>query len=197
MIRWVALLLVGVVCAAAADEAVRFCYNWSCAAETTVVFPESMLLDLAELIQDADSPAHERELLATAIGRMYGWAAERSPIGADRAGNQADAELDGRMDCIDHSTNTQALLDLIARRGWLRFHRVAEPQFRRRLGLIPVHRSAVVEELPPGLGIGDGETNEQVVGALFVVDSWLVDPGQDAVVLPLEEWLDWGGPDVQ
>jgi hypothetical protein len=48
----------------------------------------------------------------------------------------------------------------------------------------PVHYSAVIEEL------ADGEA------ARFVVDSWFVDNGQPAVILPLDEWKKGAGPDV-
>ena len=33
-------------------------------------------------------------------------------------------------------------------------------------------------------------------GARFAVDSWFVEQGEPAVVLPLAEWLDGGGPNV-
>ena len=34
-------------------------------------------------------------------------------------------------------------------------------------------------------------------GERYVVDSWFVDNGEPAVVLPLAEWLKGGGPNVQ
>jgi len=30
----------------------------------------------------------------------------------------------------------------------------------------------------------------------FAVDSWYVDNGQPAVILPLAEWFNYGGPDA-
>lgn len=197
MRSWLAIGLFCLALTAAADESVTLCYNWSCASEVTAEFAEALLDEIGALMLDADSPAHERELLAVAIGRLYGWAGERLPIGADRAGNRADAEVDGRMDCIDHSTNTTNFLNLFERRGWLHFHRPAAAQFRKRFLVLPVHRTAVIEEMPPGLGVVGGETSAQFAGRYFAVDSWLVDSGQSVVILPLAEWMKGGGPDVE
>ena len=119
------------------------------------------------------------------------------------------------MDCIDHSTSTTRLLELVEARGGLRFHRVVEPA--RRTRLILQHFSAVIEvltaeeriaRLPPGEALAgcncteDGQVIEAADGAdrpgeRYVVDSWFVDNGEPAVVLPLAEWLKGGGPNVQ
>jgi len=122
------------------------------------------------------------------------------------------------MDCIDHSTSTTRLLELVEARGWLRFHRVVEPA--RRTRFILQHFSAVVEvlsaeeriaRLPPGQALAgcncteDGQVIEEAAegdggdrpGERYVVDSWFVDNGEPAVVLPLAEWLKGGGPNVQ
>jgi hypothetical protein len=48
------------------------------------------------------------------------------------------------------------------------------------------HYSAVIEEV----GEGEDETGR------FAVDSWFVDNGQAAVILPLTEWKKGAGPDV-
>ena len=142
-------------------------------------------------------------------------AGTQTPVGADRAGNFLDAEAHGRMDCIDHSTSTTRLLELVEARGGLRFHRVVEPA--RRTRLILQHFSAVIEVLtveeriarmPPGEALAgcncteDGQVIEAADGAdrpgeRYVVDSWFVDNGEPAVVLPLAEWLKGGGPNVQ
>jgi hypothetical protein len=88
------------------------------------------------------------------------------------------------MDCIDHSQSTTRLLKLLEARGSLRWHRVLPPEVRSRM-FLTVHWSAVIEEKNK-----DGEA------ARFVVDSWFVDNGQPAVILPLAEWKEGAGPDV-
>jgi hypothetical protein len=110
-----------------------------------------------------DAPS-ERERLAETLGSLYAWGGEQSDIHNDRGGNYADDQVSGKMDCIDHSTSTTRLLHLLVRRGYLRWHRVLEPQSRNFAGLVPVHWSAVIEET-------GGEPRR------FVVDSWFVDNG--------------------
>ena len=194
---------------------ISICYNYGCLREDVVRFQAGTLARLGERLAAARTAAEERELLAEAVGRLYRVAGTQTPVGADRAGNFLDAEVHGRMDCIDHSTSTTRLLELVEARGWLRFHRVLEPA--RRTRFILQHFSAVVEvlsaeeriaRLPPGQALAgcncteDGQTigdaDEQGrPGERYVVDSWFVDNGEPAVVLPLAEWLKGGGPNVQ
>ena len=200
---------------ARAGAEVSICYNYGCVREDTVQFHDAMLVRLGERLASARTAAEERERLAEAIGRLYRVAGTQTPVGADRAGNFLDAEAHGRMDCIDHSTSTTRLLELVEGRGGLRFHRVVEPA--RRTRLILQHFSAVIEVLtveeriarmPPGEALAGCNCTEggQVIeaadgadrpGERYVVDSWFVDNGEPAVVLPLAEWLKGGGPNVQ
>jgi len=61
---------------------------------------------------------------------------------------------------------------------------VLEPEVRNWALVFPAHWSAVIEEKT------GGEAQR------FVVDSWFVDNGQPAVILPLAEWKQGAGPDV-
>lgn len=180
---WAALLL-ALAGFALADESVRVCHGYGCLVQTRIRYTEGQLGQIRRMLFSADDAASERNILAGAIGRLYGWAGEQSDIHNDRGGNYADENVSGKMDCIDHSTSTTRLLRLLTARGYLRWHRVQEPAARNFAGLIPVHWSAVIEEK------SDGEP------ALFVVDSWFVDNGQPAVILPLAEWKKGAGPDV-
>ncbi|HJV28515.1 MAG TPA: hypothetical protein VJ673_22745 [Aromatoleum sp.] len=180
-------------------------------------------------IEQANDAASERVAIAGAIGKLYGLAGEQTPIAADRRGNFLDDGVEGRMDCIDHSTNTTRFLEMMSARGWLHFHRVLEPE--RRHFAIFQHFSAVIEELEPPAPerlpdapalvpdyvapmlamcdctevLADIVVPAPVVevrptghpGARFAVDSWFVDHGDPAVVLPLDQWLSGEGPNVQ
>ncbi|HWS12263.1 MAG TPA: hypothetical protein VN279_05670, partial [Rhodocyclaceae bacterium] len=135
-----------------------------------------------------------------AVGRLYAWAGERSPVGADKGGNLPDGDTFGRMDCIDHSTSTTRLLKMVEARGWLRFHRVLDPVRRSRF-LLDQHFSAAVEETGPAAAVtpAAGEmlkVSEGRPAARFAVDSWFFDNGTPAVVMPLEDWLSGDSPDV-
>jgi hypothetical protein len=123
-------------------------------------------------------------MISGVIGRLYAWAGEQSDIHNDRAGNFDDGHVPGKMDCIDHSTSTTRLLKLLEARGYLRWHRVLAPVERGVGKLFFVHGSAVIEEKT------DGDAPR------FVVDSWFVDNGQPAVILPLGDWKKGAGPDV-
>lgn len=185
MKRWFVALLLGCGLTAGADEKVGICYNYSCVAQAEIVYDERQLAEVGRLLALATSTAGERALLGQAVGRLYAWAGEQSPVKNDRGGNFPDDGVDGRMDCIDHSTSTTRLLRMIERRGWLRWHRVLEPQ-RRMRALLFQHFAAVIEEL-----------DAADEGARFVVDSWFVDNGRPAVVMPLASWLQGEGPDVE
>ena len=185
--KWVAGILLFCTLTAVADEKVSICYNYGCYAQAEIVYSDKQMNEIGLLLAGANDAVQERAVLGVAIGRLLGWAGEQSPIKADRGGNYADDGVDGRMDCIDHSTSTTRLLRLIDRRGWLRHHRVLESVLRRRF-LIFQHYTAQIEELAPAEA-GDGP-------ARYAVDSWFFDNGRPAAVMPLVRWLNGDGPDV-
>lgn len=218
-----------------AGGAFDICFNYGCLAERTVDVTGTTLDDIRRQLAAAPDAPAEREVLARAVGTLLAVAGQQTPVSADRAGNYLDQEVEGRMDCIDHSTSTTRVLRMLEARGWLRFHRVLEPE--RRTRFILQHFGAVVEErtagdeggrreaarrvsaspavpdyVPTMLALCDcaevlddlartedrqGPTAASSAGERFVIDSWFVDNGEPAVVLPLAEWLDGGGPNVQ
>jgi len=180
---------------AAAQETVSVCFNYGCAEVASVRFGERRLREVRDLLDDALDAAHERALLAVAIGWLLGWAGEQSPIAADRGGNLADDGVNGRMDCIDHATTTTRLLRMLERRGWLRWHRVLDPAMRTRM-LIFDHWSAVIEAAPraPYRGAPGLRDEHAQMQTRYVVDSWFFDNGKPAVVMPLDDWMDGQGP---
>ena len=185
---------------AVADERIAVCYNYGCVAETTVRYTESQLAWVRKAMLLAKTPEQERTALGPVIGRLYYWAGRQSPIYADKGGNTADDAAPGSMDCIDHSTTTTRFLKMLERRGWLRFHDVEEVERRTRLFIFD-HYSAVIEESPPRWLPREKirymkEAPEDTRPDRFAIDSWFVDNGKPAVVLPLEDWKDGAGPGV-
>ena len=208
-----------------AASSVSICFNYGCVREEEVRFRAATLTRLVARFADAQTAEEERAVLGEALGRLYRVAAIQTPIAADRGGNLLDDGANGRMDCIDHSTSSTRLLRLLEARGALRFHRVLEPV--RRTRFIFQHFSAAIEELScaersvrvapepapgevstealahgpcaeAGLIIEDaGGADAALPSARYVVDSWFVDNGEPAVVLPLAEWLNGEGPNVQ
>lgn len=176
----------------AAQASLEICFNYGCQSTARISYSRKQLAQVRDLLDDAVDAAHERELVAVVVGRMLGWAGLQSPIHADRGGNLADDGVDGRMDCIDHSTTTTRLLKLIERRGWLRWHRVRDPEMRNRL-LIFDHWTAVIEESPRA----PYRDVYPLSHARYAVDSWFFDNGEPAVIMPLDAWMDWEGPRVE
>ena len=174
-------LLAGVT---SANETVRICHGYGCLVQVEIAYSEARLQEVRNLLNVAVDAADERKKLAEVIGKLYGWAGTQSDIANDRGGNYADAGIPGKMDCIDHSTSTQRLLSLLEKRGLLRWHRAVEIDVRHWALIFAAHYSAVIEEKT------DGEAER------FVVDSWFVDNGEPAVILPLAEWKKGAGPDV-
>lgn len=185
--KWLGGVFLFCALTAAADERVSICYNYGCYAQAEIVYSDRQLTEIAFLLDSAKDAARERAALGAAIGRLLGWAGEQSPIKADRGGNYADEGVNGKMDCIDHSTTTTRLLQLIERRGGLHYHRVLDRVLRRRF-VIFEHYSAQIEEVAPA--------KAGVAAARYAVDSWFFDNGQPAVVMPLSRWLDGESPNV-
>jgi hypothetical protein len=157
-----------------AEREAEVCFNYGCASRAPVRFStDELKLIQGEFANVADA-ADERRAIAAAVAKLYAVAAAQSPIGADRGGNIEDDGVEGRMDCIDHSTNTTAWLNLIAERGWLRHHEVGD-RVRRSRWVIFEHWSARIVE---------SETRAE-----FAVDSWFHDPGNPAEIFPLRQWL--------
>jgi hypothetical protein len=166
---------------ARADE-ITICYNYGCYARAPVSYGEKDLDRLRQPLAAAGDAKAERAAIAQVIGRMYAIAGEQTPVWRDKGGNYADGGENGKMDCIDHSTNTSAFLRLLQARGWLRFHEVLEPLLRRRF-FFADHWAARMRER---------ETRE-----VYAVDSWFFDNGRPATVMPVEDWLGGATPNVQ
>jgi len=157
---------------ARADE-ITICYNYGCHARAQVNYSEAQLATLQQLLAAAGDAAAERKAISVVIGRMYAIAGEQTPVWRDKGGNFADSGEDGQMDCVDHSANTYAFLSLLELRGWLRFHEVLEP-IRRVRFLVAVHWAARIRD--------------KDAHWVYAVDSWYVDNGRPAVVIPVEDW---------
>lgn len=164
--------------ASARAEEVPVCFNYGCSSVATVRFGSPELGEVKRLFAEVASPESERAAIARAMGTLYFHAALQTPTWRDRGGNLDDDEVDGKMDCIDHSTNTTSYLALLERNGLLRFHAVTDRVQRGRF--LAIHW---------GAGIAEKSTQ-----ARWIVDTWFLDPGNPATIYPLDEWLDGARP---
>lgn len=205
--------------AAPAGQSVQFCYDYGCRVEDWVHYDDAQLDAVRDRLREATDAAGERERLALALGSLYRWAGEQLPIHADKGGDRADDDVEGRMDCIDHATSTTRLLQMIEAQGWLRHHRVVDPA--RRSMLIVQHFSAVIEQrdAPPAPRLPVAQADpcalcydeagwtragapapvtplpDPLIEARWAVDTWFRDNGAPAVVMPLAAWLAGAYPD--
>jgi len=165
--------------ATAAD--ISICYNYGCAVKAEITISNKQQVQIGQLFANVPDAQSERTAIALAIGLFETFAGEQTPTFRDKGGNENDDGVDGRMDCIDHSTNTTAYLHFLADRGLLRFHRVRNPVKRAPM-LVNVHWAALIEEID---NMHD-----------FVVDSWFFDNGHPAAIFDLNDWLRGDSPNV-
>jgi hypothetical protein len=163
---------------AAAHETATICFNYGCSTQAEVRFDERGLKTVAAEFTAVASAHDERLAVSRAVGRLYALAGASTPIGHDRGENLFDDGVEGRMDCIDHSTNTTTFLGIAERRGWLRFHRLGARE--RRGWFLTVHWTATLVER-------DG-------GERYAVDTWFGAPGEAAAVYTLVRWRDGARP---
>lgn len=164
-----------------AEPTATVCYDYGCRMETAVPFPPAVLAAAAAPLVGVKDAAAERAALGEVIGRLYRYAGTRTPIWQDKGGNTEDDGVEGRMDCIDHSTTTTHFLEMLVASGRLRFHTI-QPRVMRSRFLVMDHWTAVLRD--------------KASGELYAVDSWFGDNGDPAEVLPLADWRAGRDPEV-
>lgn len=181
MIRAAIMSLGLLICLPAWAMDVSICYNYGCATQAKVDFSSQQLDSIRLLFKNAATPDAERSAIANAIGLFERFSGEQTPTWRDKGGNVNDDGVDGRMDCIDHSTNTTTYLNLLEQLGLLRFHTV----------LKRVERASLIFNVHWAAHILDITTRQE-----YAVDSWFYDNGHPAVIYRLQDWLKGASPDV-
>ena len=175
--RWLFLVMGLASSLAYAESYVVVCYNWGCLKQVSVVYPDAWLKKTLAPLRQTKTPAEERAAAAEVVRKLYVKAAEQTPIGADEAGNEEDEMVNGRMDCIDHSTTAANMLSLLQKKRALRWHEVG-PYAHRTL-LVASHYSATLVET------GDATDDDSHV---YTIDPWDVEHGSLPPVAPVREW---------
>jgi hypothetical protein len=178
---WLFILILCLSQAAPADE-VSICYNYDCAVTAKVNLWGNERRAARRLLLRATDAVEEREAISLTIALFELSAGRQTPTWADKGRNANDDSVDGRMDCIDESTNATTYLRLLESKGWLKFHRVLD-QVKRAPLLVNNHWAARIVEK---------NTDQE-----FAVDSWFFDNGQPAFVVPLDEWLGGAEPNEE
>lgn len=162
--------------AGAEREAFVICHGHGCRLRSQVGLTEREWDPVAELFAEPAADARiERGRIAMAIGILEAAVGRKAGTAEDRGGTFTAFSGNSQFDCYDETTNTSVYLTLLARAGYLKWHKLAGWAGRGAFidGAWP-HQTAVVLEIASGQA--------------YAVDSWFEDNGRAAHVVPLETW---------
>ena len=163
----------------AISQTLPVCYQANCLKEVNFPVSEDAYGQIRKLFLSITSAIEEREAIRHALRRLYLEASKHSPIAADRGGNFKDYSVQGRMDCVDHSRNDTTFLNYIQQQGWLNYHQVGEIVWRNPL-FINLHYASRIIEVNTSYS--------------WVVDTWFLDFGKLAIVIPYDQWKNGYSP---
>jgi hypothetical protein len=157
-------------------EAFSICHGHGCRLRTAVGLTELEWDPVADLFAEPAPDARiERGRVAMAVGILESAVGRKAGTAADRGGTFNAMSGNDQFDCYDETTNTSVYLTLLARAGYLKWHKLHGWAGRGALidGAWP-HQSAVILEIASKRA--------------YAVDSWFEDNGRAAHVVSLEEW---------
>lgn len=155
----------------------RVCYNWSCAAQRWVTFSADEMQEVKDFLgQCTGTGLHDRiQRLRVGIWQMQLIAQRHIPdLANDREINEFDKGVEGRLDCVDSSSNTMTYLKILEALRQLPGWSVAKPVVRNVMDFYGVHWTAVV--------------TDQASGKAWSVDSWFRPHGHLPFVMPVADW---------
>lgn len=157
-------------------DAFTVCHGHGCRLRSEVGLTERDWDPVADLFAEPAADARiERGRVATAIGMLEAAVGPKAGTSKDRGGTFNAMSGNDQFDCYDETTNTSVYLTLLARAGYLKWHKLEGWAGRGALidGAWP-HQTAVIVEIASGRA--------------YAVDSWFEDNGRAAHVVPLEDW---------
>ena len=160
----------------AKQDSFTVCHGHGCRLRTQVGLTELEWDPVADLFAEPAASAEiERGRIAMAIGILETAVGPKAGTSADQGGTFNAVSGNNQFDCVDETTNTSVYLTLMARAGYLKWHKLEGWAGRGMLldGNWP-HQTAVIVEMRSGRA--------------YVVDSWFEDNGGPAHIRPLEEW---------
>ena len=152
------------------------CHGHGCRLRSQVGLTAAEWDPVADLFAEPAADARiERGRIASAIGILEQAVGPKAGTSGDLGGTFTAMSGNDQFDCYDETTNTSVYLTLLAKAGYLRFHKLQGWAGRGALidGAWP-HQSAVIVEIANGRD--------------WAVDSWFEDNGRAAHVVPLDDW---------
>ncbi len=156
----------------------HICFNVECLNELVTGLEQNQEEVIRDLFAgEIESAAQERVIISKAIGIFEYYVSRQSSINTwtDKAGNVGGEDKYFLHDCIDKSNNVTSFLLILQEEGLLQFHKV-KPVSMRAPFFFDQHFAATIAEVAHK--------------KKYIVDSWFLDNGYPATVLPLEEWED-------
>lgn len=155
----------------------RVCFNWSCAAQQSITFSADEMRGVKDFLgQCTGTSLHDRiQRLRVGIWQLQLVAQGHIPeLANDREINEFDKDVEGRLDCVDSSSNTTTYLRILEDLGQLPGWTVTTPVVRNVMDFHGVHWTAVV--------------TDRASGKNWSVDSWFRPHGHLPFVMPLADW---------
>ncbi|CAN7408107.1 hypothetical protein [Aminobacter sp. LjRoot7] len=164
---------------AAPGTSIDICHGYGCAFRSRLALGASDDRKFASIMAAGRaSPEAERKAIARAVSYFEKRAQHVTGVRDQPQSEFGASKVRGQMDCVDESTNTDALLRYLARRGLLKHHKVEARDSRGFLldGRYP-HWTAVIRA-PDGVK--------------WVVDSWYAPMGGAPDIIRLADWKQRG-----
>lgn len=155
----------------------RLCFNSSCARTEMLTFSAADMENVEEQLELCSGKAlYDRlQRVRIAVWQMEVLAQKYQPLLAhDLEVNDREYGVDGRMDCVDNTSNTTTYLAILTDLGKLPSWRVGKPRVRNPLDFNAMHWTAVLED--------------KITGKKWAVDSWFRPNGHLPFVLPSDAW---------
>ncbi|WP_299616002.1 hypothetical protein [Pelagibius sp.] len=162
----------------AKPEGFAICHGHGCRLVSEVSLTEAEWHPVAELFAEPAASADiERARIAMATAILEQAVGRKTGTHRDEGGTFNAFSGNSQLDCVDETSNTSVYLTLMAKAGYLKWHKIRGWAGRGIFidGEWP-HQSAVVEELQSKRA--------------YAVDTWFEDNGRPAHVVPLEDWRD-------
>ena len=162
-------------------ERFPYCYTHGCQRiEETGLTTGEWAAITGLFVPVAEGPEAERARIAAASALFERSVGARIGTAGDVGGTFTGMGRVGQLDCVDEATNTTLLLTMLAAEGLLRWHDVGPL----------AHRGMIIDRWP--------HVTATVIarhgGGRFTVDTWFFDNGQEAVVVPVKQWMDGWSP---
>jgi len=168
----------------------EFCYNWSCSSMMDVFLDQGFLNKISRMIKTCATSA-EQELMAirNAVREIEKRILRDHPfLEGDIAGNILDEHKQGRLDCVDNSSNTNTLLHVLEKNRKFNFWKVDKP---RGSGLFKPHWTATVKTTDKKfINKYQSKTRMGDKGyTIWTVDTWLTTFAYNPFLLEINDWL--------